>query len=80
MTNPETIAPDVLIRAGRALFGDNWQTPLARELGVSDRSIRYMTKGERGIPPGIVADLVRILEERGGNLYALAKELKRAIR
>lgn len=80
MTNPDTIAPGVLIRAGQALFGDNWQTPIARELGVSDRSVRYWTKGVHAIPPGVVADLVKILRARGRKMDALAAELARTLK
>lgn len=74
------IPPEVLTRVGRALYGDQWQMPLARDLGMSDRSLRYMAKGERGIHAGIVADLVAILEARGLEVAAIVKELRRAIR
>lgn len=77
MTNPTIVPPDALIRAGRAMFGDNWQTPIARELGVSDRSVRYWTKGEHAIPAGVVGDLVKILRARGRKMDALADELAR---
>lgn len=74
------ISPDVLARVGRSLFGEQWQTPLARALGMSDRSLRYMAAGDRGIHAGIVTDLLGILEERGDELHAIAKELRKALR
>ncbi|MBS4052213.1 MAG: hypothetical protein KGZ69_13545 [Methylomonas sp.] len=40
-------APDELQRLGRALFGNQWQTPLARALGRSDRTVRRWRSGTR---------------------------------
>lgn len=76
----QVIPPDVLARVGRALYGDQWQTPLARDLNMNERSVRYMAAGDRGISPGIVRDLVTIIEARGAELGALAKDLKRALK
>jgi len=74
------IPPDVLARVGRALYGGQWQMPLARDLDMSDRSMRYMAKGERGIHAGIVADLLKLIEARGEELADVAKVLRKAIR
>jgi hypothetical protein len=76
----QVITPEELGRVGRALFGDQWQTPLARALDMSERSVRFMLAGDRGIHAGIVADLVKILEARGAELHVVAKELRKALR
>jgi hypothetical protein len=54
-----------LITAGRALYGDRWQTSLAHDLGLSDgRRIRQWLSDERPIPAGLRGDLLRLLSER----------------
>lgn len=39
--------PDELQRLGRVVWGNQWQTPLARELGISDRTVRRWRAGTR---------------------------------
>lgn len=36
---------DILKVAGEALYGRQWQTPLSRDLGVTDRTIRNWVAG-----------------------------------
>lgn len=38
-----------LIAVGKAVYGDNWQSPVSRDLGIDARTIRYAVKGEREI-------------------------------
>lgn len=45
---------------GEQLYGPRWQTPLARELGVTTRSVRYWLSGERPIREPM-AKLIRLL-------------------
>jgi len=74
------IPADVLARVGRGLYGLNWKLPLARDLDMSDRSLKYMMTGERGIHAGIVRDLLAIVEARESELHDIAKVLRRALR
>lgn len=37
---------ELLERAGRALYGDRWQSALARHLGISDRTMRRYVAGD----------------------------------
>lgn len=74
------ISPDTFARVGRALYGDNWKMPLARDLDMSDRSLHYMADGSRGIHAGIVADLLALIETRERDTHELAKELRKALR
>lgn len=37
---------DLLRTVGEALYGERWQVPLARALGVSDRNLRYWAVGK----------------------------------
>lgn len=45
------MTPHELETFGRALFGDQWQTPLARSLGMNDAAqVRKWLSGARSIP------------------------------
>lgn len=48
---------------GTALYGPRWQSDLARDLGVSDRTVRYWLAGN-DIPAGVYSDLQRIAQAR----------------
>lgn len=69
---------DLLKRTGEALYGPQWQSAVARDLGVSDRHIRRMAAGEADLKPGMAMDLWRVALERTATLEDLAEELKRA--
>lgn len=59
------MSKQTLIDAGRALYGERWQTDLARDLGLSDgRRIRQWLSGDRPIPPGITNELKALLKSR----------------
>lgn len=52
----------ILISAGKALYGERWQTDLAIALGYADaRRIRQWLSGDRPIPETIYADLSGLL-------------------
>ncbi len=56
---------EALITAGQALYGDRWQTDLARDLDLSDaRRIRQWLTKSRPIPQSILNDLAGLLRER----------------
>lgn len=38
-----------LTAVGKAVYGDNWQSPVSRDLGIDSRTIRHFIKGERDI-------------------------------
>jgi len=58
------VTPDDLAAVGRALYGQRWQTALAEDLHISDRTIRRWLSGESAIPPAIVTELRTALVER----------------
>ena len=41
---------DLLRRSGRALHGERWQVSLSRDLGVTDRALRYWLNGTNAVP------------------------------
>lgn len=64
--------PPDLASAGQALYGDRWQTDVAKALGVDARRVRQWMTGDRPIPPGIWSDLSDLLRERGKVALELA--------
>jgi len=65
-----------LRQAGEALYGQHWQAPLAADLGISARSVRYWLTGERNIPQGVWHELATLLKQRGQHALALAAEIE----
>lgn len=58
-------ARERLQRAGESLYGERWQTDIARALGFSDgRRIRQWMAGERTIPVGVWSDIGELLRGR----------------
>ena len=56
---------NILIQCGQALYGERWQTDLARDLGLSDgRRIRQWLSDDRPIPEGVWNDLGKLLADR----------------
>ena len=53
-----------LAAAGRALYGERWQSPLARALGLSDRHMRRLVAGERAITEETALAIERLLARR----------------
>jgi hypothetical protein len=68
----------LLQNAGAALYGPRWQTDLARDLDISDRTIRRWASGTDDVPVGAYVDLARLVEERMAALEALSPKLKLA--
>jgi len=62
--------------AGEALYGPRWQTEVARDLDVSDRTIRRWIAGAEDLPPGVAMDLWRLCEERRADLDGVIDRLK----
>ncbi|MDE0924920.1 hypothetical protein [Aurantimonas coralicida] len=57
--------PVVFLRdAGEALYGDRWQTALARDLEVSDRTVRNWSAFKFPIPVGVQRDILALLSAR----------------
>lgn len=63
----------LIVRAGRALYGPHWRNPLARDLGVSDRSLRRWAAGEIAVPSGVLNRLHDVISERVTQLHAVQR-------
>ncbi len=68
----------LLVESGEALYGPQWQTALARDLGVSDRTMRRWVADKSAVPAGLYVDLLRLTQERAAVLDALADRLRQA--
>lgn len=68
----------LLQEVGEALYGARWQTELARELGIADRTMRRFVAGTHPVPPGIYLTLLNVVEERSKTLADLVGPLKAA--
>jgi hypothetical protein len=49
----------LLVECGEALYSAQWQSALARDLGVADRTVRRCVAGTSEAPPGLYVDLLR---------------------
>ncbi len=68
----------LLVEAGEALYGQQRQSALARDLGVADRTVRRWVAGTCEVPAGLYVDLLRLTQERAAALDALAQRLREA--
>jgi len=68
----------LLHEAGRALCGQQWQSALARDLGVSVRTMQRWAVGSAAVPRGAYLDLLRLTQERAAALAALGPHLREA--
>ena len=58
----EKISPDILQFVGRAAFGNQWQTPLAKEMYINSRTMRRWAVA--GAPIEIAEELKEIVAMR----------------
>ena len=71
-----TIPPRLFRAAGRALYGERWQSALAAILGVTDRTVRRWVAGDYEIPAGVVSDIQNLVVQRSEELADLATQLR----
>lgn len=74
MTDRPTNA-QLLAQAGRALFGDQWQSDMARTLNVTLRRVQYYAANERQPPASMMQEVAGLLEVRAGECKALSKTI-----
>ena len=68
----------LLVESGEALYGPQWQSALARDLGVADRTVRRWVAGTSEVPAGLYVDLLRLTQERAALLDSLGPRLRKA--
>ncbi|TKI02392.1 hypothetical protein [Martelella alba] len=55
---------DKLMRAAFVVYGKNWQSPISRDLGISDRTIRNFISGKSRTPEDMSNRLLQALEQK----------------
>ncbi|SPL72669.1 helix-turn-helix domain-containing protein [Acinetobacter stercoris] len=79
MTEPTEnyrMTPEQLQLAGSLLYGNQWQTDLARALEIDSRRIRDWLSGRRPIPVGIWNEVISLLEQNSVDTLSYAQRLK----
>jgi hypothetical protein len=67
----------LITRIGLALWGERWLAPMARAVRVDERTVRSWARGRREVPPGVLHELVTLLEAHAGTCRSLAAEITR---
>jgi hypothetical protein len=68
----------LLKQCGQALYGPRWQSEVARDLGVADRTVRRWVDGSSDVPDGVYYELLGLCTERAAELDDLIAKLPRA--
>lgn len=73
------MTPILLRRAGKALYGDNWINPLARDLDVNANTVARWVSGYSRMPNALAGELRALLQARGSELRGVQVDLDGAI-
>jgi hypothetical protein len=73
------MTPALLRQAGEALYGARWQSDLARDLKVADRTIRRWDSGSHPMPNGLGKELRALLKARSIAIAAVRRQLPRSV-
>jgi len=70
------LTPEKLASVGRAVYGERWQTALARDLRVSDRTIRRWSVGSSPIPTSMERGIWAVVEDRSDTSRSLLYDIE----
>lgn len=62
---------ELLRLVGEALYGERWQAPIAADLGVSDRAVRYWISAANPCPDDLGERLLAIVVRKRESLAGL---------
>lgn len=71
------MTPDLLREVGEALYGERWQSDLARDLNVADRTVRRWAAGDFDMPEALGKELRDLCQKRATALDAVRRKLPR---
>ena len=66
---------NLITEVGRALYGARWQSEMARELSVNERTVRRWAAGEYDVPAGVLAELRAVSTKRLRTIATLRAKL-----
>ena len=66
----------LLAKVGAALYGPRWQSELARNVGVSDRTMRRWAVGDDNVSEIAWRDMSLLLKTRAIDLQELRNQIK----
>lgn len=66
---------DLFRAIGAALYGPQWQSEFARQIGVNDRTMRRWATGAFHLPDGIWDTVLPLVEARQAELAGLRSRL-----
>lgn len=66
---------NLLRLVGEALYGERWQSPLASDLGVSDRAVRYWISAVNPCPDDIGTRLLSVVVQKREAMGELEKTI-----
>jgi hypothetical protein len=69
----------LLVECGEALYGERWQSALARDLGVSDRTMRRWAAGTHDVPGALYAELQQLTHKRAQRLDTIEHTLRQSL-
>jgi hypothetical protein len=72
------MSSNLLRDTGEALYGPRWQSELARDLNVADRTMRRWTAKTDDLPQGVALDLLRLCDKRAQTLNEIRVRLHEA--
>lgn len=75
--NTTILTRNQLIQAGQALYGERWQTDLAKALNIDSRRVRQWLSDERPTPIWLTAELIVLLEKNSQQTTTLAEQFKK---
>lgn len=70
---------ELLRLVGEALYGERWQAPIAVDLGVSDRAVRYWLSRSTPCPDDTGIRLLEIVKRKGEALAELEEQVRSRI-
>lgn len=74
-SHPVNDAP-LIHQVGRALYGTEWQSDMARDLNLNTRTVQRYAAGTSNPSAGVKSDLAGIIEDRITVLGALLEDIK----
>lgn len=73
LTDTQEKDRQTFIAAGRAMYGEEYAGPLSDRLGINYRSICRFISGSKPVPPGVLADVSKALQQHIDNAKGILR-------